>query len=197
MSAPAAPKAFVVGPVLAALAAFAFGAGCTDSLSQGPEPTGDAGAPASPTAACIDGKPTRPYPDGPHRIAQGETLPDLTFEGLRGDGTKGPFALRELYEPCAPSAKLAMLRAGCLLNLARAREAGRVLQDLESRGLGANASYPKVLADFREFDGNLAFDDIQGARSFAERVVTLPLHRYVTRRIQKSIETHIRSSVCS
>lgn len=163
MSAPAAPKAFVVGPVLAALAAFAFGAGCTDSLSQGPEPTGDAGAPASPTAACIDGKPTRPYPDGPHRIAQGETLPDLTFDGVRGDGTKGPFALRELYEPCAPSAKLAVLRVQggewcgtCLWHAAHGHEllegplGARIsLVDLVVRAPDADRVRPEDLPGFR------------------------------------------------
>lgn len=163
MSARTAPRAFVGGPALAALAAFALAAGCTDPLSQGVEPAGDGGAPASPPAACVEGKPTRAYPDGPHRIAQGETLPDLTFAGLRGASEKGPFALRELYEPCATRAKLAVLRVQggawcgtCLWHAAHGHEllegplgARLSIVDLVVRGPDADRVRPEDLPGFR------------------------------------------------
>jgi len=164
MSARTAPKALVVGPALVALAAFALAAGCADTVPAGPAPTEDASAPPSPPASCIAGNPTRVYPAGPHRIAQGETLPDLTFEGLRGNGTKGSFVLHELYEPCASQAKLAVLRVHggtwcgtCLWHAAHGHEllegplGARIsLVDLVLRGPDADRVRPEDLAGFRQ-----------------------------------------------
>lgn len=142
-------------------------------------------------------------------ITEAQALSALSVAGLLDADAEARAKKTRVYEAglsgvpglSVPSSKpgvdpeVALLRFPVVFSERALRD--EVVRGLERRGLGANTSYPRAIADFAEFDGKLAFDDIQGARSLAERVMTLPLHRYVTGRMQKTIETHIRSSLCS
>lgn len=63
----------------------------------------DAGTQSGPVPACVDGKPTRAWPEGPYALDIGSVVPpDLAF---------GDVTLTEYYEPCSARARLLLLRA--------------------------------------------------------------------------------------
>ena len=65
--------------------------------------------------------------------------------------------------------------------LARSQtERDRLIAALEADGIGATASYPSALADVPKVRARLAADapPTPGARTVAERILTLPTHAY-------------------
>jgi len=61
----------------------------------------------------------------------------------------------------------------------------KALSRLIAAGLGATASYPKTLADYPELKPALAAGELPNARSFSERIITLPVHRFVSTEDQR------------
>lgn len=100
--------------VLALTSASALGAACGDDTGAGPTPVtdagdaGDAAAPeAGPASLCVDGKPAVAYPPAPHAVDIARTLPPLELVGEGGATVK----LADYFEPCAPKAKVLVVRA--------------------------------------------------------------------------------------
>lgn len=56
-----------------------------------------------------------------------------------------------------------------------------LVDDLHSRGVGAAVYYPRAVHDYECFEGHPAIvaGDVPTARSFAERVVSLPVHQHL------------------
>src|SRR4051812_30541195 len=70
-----------------------------DARDDAPRTDGDA------AGACVR-DPLVTYPPGPYAVADGEVLPDLSFEA--GDDAR--VSLRQFYTPCAPAPGLLMIR---------------------------------------------------------------------------------------
>jgi dTDP-4-amino-4,6-dideoxygalactose transaminase len=81
----------------------------------------------------------------------------------------------------APTAEPAYLRLPLLLEGRGVRDTA--IHVLNRAGIGATGSYPTSIADINELRGQLRGDDRDscGARTVAERILTLPTHPYVTR----------------
>lgn len=101
--------------VAALVAGLAAASACSTPDTQvGPSPAaegGDAGGDAlGPDAGtssfCKDGKPTVAYPPAPSAPAPNATIPPLEL-----DGVSGKVKLADLFDPCAPQAKLILVRA--------------------------------------------------------------------------------------
>jgi dTDP-4-amino-4,6-dideoxygalactose transaminase len=89
--------------------------------------------------------------------------------------------LRGLTAPRAiPGAEPTFVRLPVLLPSRATREAA--VAELNRRGIGATASYPKALVDVPELQGRMARSDtaFPGGRAIADRILTLPTHPYVT-----------------
>lgn len=70
----------------------------------------DAGPPPE-RALCVDGQSVDGvYPRGPYAFAFDETLPDLAFAGRGEAGEARTVSLHDWFDPCAPRAKLLVLR---------------------------------------------------------------------------------------
>ena len=72
------------------------------------------------------------------------------------------------------------IRYPILLPTAEGRE--QAFQHLSARGLGVSRSYPSVIQEYPELRTSIRARETPGARAVAERILTLPLHRYVTER---------------
>ena len=67
------------------------------------------------------------------------------------------------------------------------------LRRLSEAGLGVNASYPRTIDAYPEFDAHVSFGDISGARTVAERILTLPVHRHASERARGQIVEIIKT----
>jgi cytochrome c peroxidase len=100
---------------LAAAVVVAVGAACggstgptifLDAKARDAGTGGDAVADL-PSALCVDGKPTAPYPPGPYELGVLGTVPP----GIQFQGLDGPVSLDGFYEPCATRGRLLIVRA--------------------------------------------------------------------------------------
>lgn len=113
-------------------------------------------------------------------------LPDLPT--LQATRVANANAIVETLRPCGglraigllPGAEPAYVRLPLLLTDPRDRAA--LLAAFDRAGIGATASYPAAIADIPELRDTLQPADrmTPGARSVAERIVTLPTHPFVT-----------------
>jgi dTDP-4-amino-4,6-dideoxygalactose transaminase len=87
----------------------------------------------------------------------------------------------------------ALLRFPVILTGREARDT--VCERLRRAGLGANPSYPRALDGYEALKDARAADDLGGARAVAERILTLPLHRYVTEHDQAHMLDLIRCAI--
>ncbi|MBX3193422.1 MAG: hypothetical protein KF819_40950 [Labilithrix sp.] len=91
-------------------------------------PEAGADAASRPPPFCVDGKPAVDWPPGPHEIALTSVLPpDLSWESA-----EGPVRLRDYFEPCAPEARLLVVRvsaAWCGTCVWHATHTKRLLSD--------------------------------------------------------------------
>jgi dTDP-4-amino-4,6-dideoxygalactose transaminase len=97
----------------------------------------------------------------------------------------------ELITPPA-GAKPVYLRLPVLARSAALRD--RLVTVLEAAGIGATASYPSALADVPNVRARLASDarDTPGARTVAERILTLPTHAYSPTDLADRVRTILR-----
>ncbi|MCC6933933.1 MAG: DegT/DnrJ/EryC1/StrS aminotransferase family protein [Deltaproteobacteria bacterium] len=66
------------------------------------------------------------------------------------------------------------------LVLASDEQRDKVLSKLNQFGLGASASYPQAITDYREFQGaGLISCPCPNAQQVAKRIITVPIHKYV------------------
>ncbi len=107
------------GFTLLATATLALGGACEGSGDFAPRTSrADAGAVVQVGAGddaglCVNGTRTvGAYPTGPRSVALRATLPDLSFDALAPDGSPSKLALHEYFEPCAPQARMLVLRVG-------------------------------------------------------------------------------------
>jgi perosamine synthetase len=88
------------------------------------------------------------------------------------DGLAGVQAIRPL-----PGAEPAYLRLPLLLESREQRD--RAIAGLNRAGIGASGSYPTSIADIPELRSALGHGAAAGARSVADRIITLPTHPMV------------------
>lgn len=95
-----------------------------------------------------------------------------------------------MYFPDIKGADIALLRFPIIFKEKDKRD--KVLSSLEEKGLGATGSYP---APLNELEGVSAYlkstESYPNAKAISERVLTLPLHQYVTYRDIEDIITLI------
>ncbi len=83
----------------------------SDTQSAPPALEADAGPDGARvgTELCVDGKPSAPYPPGPHAVTIGGTLPNLTFSAENGEVKLGDY-----FEPCADKSRLLVIRTSAI-----------------------------------------------------------------------------------
>ena len=90
------------------------------------------------------------------------------------------------------------LRLPCLAENTAQRD--RLISDLNRRGIGATASFPRALCDLEEIARHttVAANACEGARAVAQRVLTLPTLAYLRdvdiQRLARTLHTTLRSS---
>ena len=115
----------------------------------------------------------------------------LWHELLQGLDVIEPFVTRGLDF----SKKVRPLRYPLIMPSAQVRD--RVLKALNAAGLGASASYPLPINEYPSFrDAQLIATNCPQAQAVAERIITLPLHRYVTLKDICQGAKIIRETIC-
>lgn len=96
-----------------------------------------------------------------------------------------------------PTAEPVFVRLPMLLDDPGARPS--LLAALDRVGIGATASYPGAVADIPELQPHLQASDLStpGARSVAERIITLPTHPYVMPRHIERMSDAVRQALSS
>ena len=93
----------------------------------------------------------------------------------RLDGFREAFS----YFPDFEGENIALLRFPLIFKEAAARD--RILDELQRRGLGATGSFPVPLNDLEGACNYLDRDEkFSNATGISQRILTLPLHQYVT-----------------
>ena len=93
-----------------------------------------------------------------------------------------------MYLPDIEGEDIALLRFPIVFKKKVKRD--KVLSNLEEKGLGATASYPAPLNELKGVSAYLkSTESYPNAKAISERILTLPLHQYVTYRDIENITT--------